>query len=197
VCYSAAAQNLSKQRENTAKSGGVQMMTSRERWLPDGALHTTGLGLACVIVTSFVLAACVSGPPADALRGLNDLIEREADSLRLSAKSNATIAHRIEPNASWVVMFVPRNGFNEGAAARAEVPKKLRREVTSRAQAWRGSAFIVFATAGQTTIARLGNNIDVAEQIVQRGEPGGVELTVGLDRVGEAVSVSSVTSRPL
>jgi hypothetical protein len=128
---------------------------------------------------------------------LSDRIEDEADSLRWSQKADTTLSHSIQTEAPWVLIFIPRKGFDEDAAARAGVRDELRSQIVQRLQAWGGAAVLVYATPRGTSIGRLRDNIDVREQMVLQGEPGKTEVAVGLSRAGDKVSISSITTRHL
>lgn len=148
-----------------------------------------------VITAVLGVAACVRSQ--DSMVALGDRIEDEADSLRWSQKTDTTVSHPIETEAPWVLVFVPRKGFDEEGATRAGVRDELRGEIVQRSKAWGGAALIVYATPRGTSITRLPDSVDVREQVVLQGEPGKIEIAVGLSRAGDAVSVSSVTTRHL
>ena len=126
---------------------------------------------------------------------LIDQIEDEADSSRSSQNGDTTFFYSMESEAPWNLIFVPRKGFDEDAAARDAVGDELRSEILQRSKEWGGAALVVYATPRETSIARLANKIDVREQVVLRGERGKIDIEIGLSRAGEAVSISSVTTR--
>ena len=133
----------------------------------------------------------------DSMVILTDRIDSEADSLRWSQKGTVSISHRMEFQTPWLLIFVPRSGFDGAGAARFGVREELRQEVTGRSQWWSGSAFVVDALPRATGITRLPNKVDVRDQVVLKGEAGQVEIVIDLSRDGDAVAVSSVTARPI
>lgn len=151
--------------------------------------------LGCVITAVLGLAACIRSQ--DSMVGLSDRIEDEADSLRWSQKADTTLLHPIETEAPWVLILIPRKGFDADSAAKVGVRDQLRSEIVQRSQAWGGAALLVYATPRGTSITRLADKIDVREQFVLQGEPGKIEIAVGLSRAGDAVSISSITTRHL
>lgn len=148
-----------------------------------------------IITVMLGIGACVRSH--DSMVILTDRIDGEADSLRWSQKGTASISHRMEFQTPWVLIFVPRRGFDAEGAARAGVREELRQEVTRRSQAWSGSAVVVDATPQGTGITRLSNKVDVRDQVVLKGEAGKIEVVPDLSRDGDAVAVSSVTTRPI
>jgi hypothetical protein len=98
---------------------------------------------ACIFIAVLGVSACTDSPLDDML-ALSDRIADEANTLRFSQKSDATVALRIKNNAEWV----------------------LRREIVQRAPAWSGSAFIVYATPRGTSVTRLPDMVDVQDQTV-------------------------------
>jgi hypothetical protein len=148
-------------------------------------------------VMTIVLGLVACARSQDSMVVLSDRIEEEADSLRFAQKADTTLSYPIEAEASWVLIFIPRKGFDGEAAARAGVRDELCDRIVQRSQAWGGAALLVYATPRGTSITRLPGKIDVREQVVLHGEPGKVEITVGLSRVGDQVSISSIATRHL
>jgi hypothetical protein len=171
----------------------VAINVERESVMDRRRARTMRAWIGCVITAVIGLAACTR--PQDSMLTLSDRIEDEADSLRWSRKADATFLYSIETEAPWMLMFVPRKGFDGQGAARAGVRDELRSEILRRSEEWGGAALIVYATPRGTSITRLADKIDVREQVVLQGEPGKIEIAVELSRAGEAVSISRVTTR--
>lgn len=147
----------------------------------------------CMITAVLVLAACDGSQ--DRMLALIEQIQDEADSLRWLQKTDATLLYSRETEAPWVLIFIPRRGFDEDAAERDGVVDELRREIPQSLARWGGAALVVYATPRETSTARLADKIDVREQVVLRGEPGPIEIEIELSRAGDVVWISSVTTR--
>jgi hypothetical protein len=148
---------------------------------------------ACAITIVISVIGCIG--QQDSMLALSDRIESEADSMRWSQKADAALSHHFESKAPWVVIFIPRKGFDEEGAAKAGIQEELRRNVARRSQEWHTAALMVYATPHETSITKLPDKVDVREQVVLRGQPGDAEIVVSLVRGGEEVLISSITSR--
>lgn len=153
------------------------------------------------IVASLILIAVsgcgqVSIPSPSSPLALSERIEEEAESLRWSSKADSSVSYQFRTDRPWVLMFLPRSGFNEDKAQQAGVQDELRRAVEQRVKEWPGSALIVFARPRDTSIAKLPNAVDVREQLILRGDAGNVNVAIGLSRAADKVSISSATPQP-
>ena len=81
---------------------------------------------------------------------LSDRVEEQAQALEKSVAQTLNLSYSFEASPSWMLVLVPKAGFDERQAADKGMNNELRSEVARRAKAWGASSLIVF-------ISEMGN----------------------------------------
>jgi hypothetical protein len=150
----------------------------------------------CAIALS--LSSCrLSVAPVEVMGGLSDRIDSEATSLKRSDRSGASVLHRVDLQVPWMIMFVPKKGFDSVAAREAGVSEEIVKEVSRRAESWADTAILVYVAPRESSVTRLPDNVDVRHQLILTGKTGHVELKVELVRMSDQILVASAQANQL
>lgn len=126
---------------------------------------------------------------------LSDLIEEQALALEKSGAQTLNLSYSFEPRPPWMLVLVPKAGFDERQAAEKGMNNELRSEVARRAKAWAASSLIVFVSEWGTSVTRLSALVDVRDQIILQGDYREVQLDLRLSSAGRDVSIISASAR--
>lgn len=145
------------------------------------------------IVVAVLLTACVRSQ--DSMVALSDRVEEQAQALEKSVAQTLNLSYSFEASPSWMLVLVPKAGFDERQAADKGMNNELRSEVARRAKAWGASSLIVFISEWGTSVTKVSALVDVRDQIILQGDYRDVRLDLGLSKAGSGISIISASAR--